>query len=79
MFVVQLKGRGVHKTITNIFEADRVLFPIHVGSDHWAVFCVDFRRKVLEYFDSMKHDGDVEYFTVCFMKFMSVFLSFIYM
>lgn len=32
---------------------ERFIFPVHIDEVHWAVMCVDFRRKTVTYLDSM--------------------------
>jgi Ulp1 family protease len=37
---------------TDIFAMDKFFFPLHLGV-HWVMICIDFRRKTLEYYDSL--------------------------
>ena len=47
----------------NVSEFDLVMFPIHVGSNHWVCGCIDFKGKTIEYFDSLNKDPK-QYFKV---------------
>ncbi len=46
------KATGIH-TITNIFELEKMIVPIHWRGNHWLCCCVDFRKHCVELFDSM--------------------------
>jgi len=37
----------------DIFQKDLVIFPINVGGVHWTCGAIDFKRKRLEYYDSL--------------------------
>ncbi|KAJ3360703.1 SUMO1 sentrin specific peptidase 1 [Allomyces javanicus] len=44
----------------DLFALDLVLFPVHLGN-HWCLGCVNFRRKRIEYYDSL-HGSTGPYF-----------------
>ncbi|KAJ3373635.1 SUMO1 sentrin specific peptidase 1 [Allomyces arbusculus] len=44
----------------DLFAVDLVLFPVHLGN-HWCLGCVNFRRKRIEYYDSL-HGSTGPYF-----------------
>ena len=41
------------KNISNIFQLDKLIFPVHVNNMHWCCGVVDFKSKTISYFDSM--------------------------
>ena len=49
---VKLVKKGL-SNISSIFELDKLIFPVHVNKIHWCCGCVDFKKKVFLYFDSM--------------------------
>lgn len=38
----------------DVFGKDKILFPVNLGNTHWVTGCIDFRRKRVEYYDSMR-------------------------
>lgn len=51
----------------NIGKLDRMLVPMNIGKNHWALGIVDFKRKTIAYYDSLApntvHSGFVEFIT----------------
>lgn len=41
----------------DLFEMDKVMFPIHVNTDHWVLVVVNFKQNRWEFYDSMGGDG----------------------
>merc|ERR1719204_2112085 len=37
----------------HVFELEKMMFPVHVGRLHWCVGVINFRRKRIEYYDSL--------------------------
>ena len=40
----------------NIFQCDKMIFPVNVGGIHWACGCINFRERTLELYDSLRYD-----------------------
>eukprot|EP01084_Bolivina_argentea_P211971 360419_1 len=39
--------------MSNIFDCDKFIFPVHLNNVHWSLGCINFGAKNLEYYDSM--------------------------
>ena len=37
----------------NIFNYKYLIFPLHIHTNHWVVISIDFRNKIISYYDSM--------------------------
>ena len=46
-------ARWVKKVGINIFEMKQILFPTHVGGNHWVLAVINFEQQRLELFDSL--------------------------
>lgn len=42
----------------DIFTFDIILVPVHVDGDHWCMAIIDFRRKTIEYYDSLLESNE---------------------
>eukprot|EP01147_Barroeca_monosierra_P006212 gene6212-7425_t len=45
--------RWTRKAKPSVFAYDKLIIPINVNSMHWCCGCVDFKKKTIEYYDSM--------------------------
>ena len=50
--VAKLEKMG-HCGMHNIFEMDKVIFPINVSNNHWCCGCINIKEKKFEFYDSM--------------------------
>ena len=42
----------------DVFELDKIFFPVNVGGMHWTCVVADVTRRTVSYYDSMGDDGD---------------------
>ena len=45
-------GSGGLPGARSVFEADKVIIPLHLNDEHWACVCVNMKEKRIEYYDS---------------------------
>ena len=55
----------------DIFQADLILIPIHLGA-HWAVVFVDPKKDLIEYYDSMLCDGQTSLSRIRFAMILKI-------
>lgn len=56
-----LKGRGAQAVDTDIFQFDRLFFPVNKGSNHWMLVVVFVRSKLVQAVDSFRSMGNVAF------------------
>eukprot|EP01084_Bolivina_argentea_P257973 434732_1 len=49
--------------INNIFEMDKIIFPINISNVHWCCGCINIKDKQFEYYDSM-HGSPYKFFLI---------------
>jgi hypothetical protein len=75
--IVNIDGKyvfnGVHKwtkkQIRDIFSLEKLIVPVHVEGNHWALICVHFQSKRICYLDSLNRGG------LHFLKLMRQYLK----
>ena len=55
--IEKLRKKGING-VNNIFELDKIIFPINLSNIHWSCGCLNFKDKTIEYYDSMNRSND---------------------
>ncbi|KZP00782.1 cysteine proteinase [Calocera viscosa TUFC12733] len=60
-FYTKLTGEGYAKARIgrwtkkfDIFKKDKIIFPMNIGGMHWTTGCIDFRKKRIEWYNSLQ-------------------------
>ena len=57
------EGRYTYKNVSrwskkfNVFDADKLFFPVNLSNAHWAMVVVNMQRQEIHYYDSLRCDG----------------------
>ncbi len=51
---MRCRSQTIPASQIDLFSKDIVLFPVNLGNNHWVAGAINFRRKRIEYYDSMR-------------------------